>query len=349
MWLMPLVVCVFIAVAISAFEKRAPLFVITLIIFEGSSNFVSTWYSYFGAYLFSDNLARFQILSHDSSFEALWRIAFIRPDWWSASNAAVLGFVLGFVVALGGAKISFAKSLGAYLEKASYLIQKFLAQFLPKLFPIFVVGSIAHVYKTGVLQHVVANYFTMFGYLFLALVVYLLIIFLIGNSFRLYDSIRNIKNLLPAGLAGLTSACSIATMPWTIKCVSMNLRDPSLAQVIIPATTNIQQIGDCIANAFLCFLIYKSFIGHAPDFATWMSFTGVFVLTRFATAGVTGGTTFLMLPIYQNYLSFNDEMIAIILAFNVLLDPIITSLNVIGNGAMAKVFENVWGGMVKRL
>jgi hypothetical protein len=49
-----------------------------------------------------------------------------------------------------------------------------------------------------------------------------------------------------------------------------------------------------------------------------------------------------MLPIYQNYLSFNDEMIAIILALNVMLDNVITSVNVMGNGGLARVFENIW-------
>ena len=74
----------------------------------------------------------------------------------------------------------------------------------------------------------------------------------------------------------------------------------------------------------------------------WTMFTLVFVLTRFATAAVTGGAIFLMLPIYEHYLNFNDEMIAIILAMNAVLDPIITSSNVVSNGGLAKVFENVW-------
>ena len=55
-----------------------------------------------------------------------------------------------------------------------------------------------------------------------------------------------------------------------------------------------------------------------------------------------GGAIFVMLPIYQHYLNFNDEMIAIILAMNVILDPIVTSSNVMANGGLAKIFENIW-------
>ena len=50
----------------------------------------------------------------------------------------------------------------------------------------------------------------------------------------------------------------------------------------------------------------------------------------------------MMLPIYENYLNFNPEMIAIILALNVVLDPLITSCNVMANGALCRVFEKVW-------
>jgi Na+/H+-dicarboxylate symporter len=120
------------------------------------------------------------------------------------------------------------------------------------------------------------------------------------------------------------------------------LEDPTLARAIIPATTNIQQIGDCITNAFLCFLIYKNFYGVAPDISTLLMFSVVFVLARFATAAVLGGAIFIMLPIYQSYLNFNDEMVGIILTLNAILDPIVTSSNVMANGGLARVFEKVW-------
>ena len=74
----------------------------------------------------------------------------------------------------------------------------------------------------------------------------------------------------------------------------------------------------------------------------WCLFMSVFVMARFATAAVLGGAIFIMLPIYETYLNFTPEMIAIILALNVVLDPLITSTNVMGNGALCRVFEKVW-------
>jgi Na+/H+-dicarboxylate symporter len=65
-------------------------------------------------------------------------------------------------------------------------------------------------------------------------------------------------------------------------------------------------------------------------------------LARFATAAVMGGAIFIMLPIYEYYLSFTPEMIAIILTFNLILDPLITCSNVVANGALCTIFEQVW-------
>src|SRR5690606_6358153 len=152
-------------------------------------------------------------------------------------------------------------------------------------------------------------------------------------GFSLTRFFKSVKNLLPAAGISFSSGCSLSTMPWTIEGAAKNLDNPDLAKAVIPATTNIQQIGDCIANTFLCFLIYFHFNGHAPALSVWIPFTLVFVLARFATAAVLGGAIFIMLPIYEAYLQFSPDMIAIILAFNVILDPLITSSNVVANGA----------------
>ncbi|MBX9977238.1 MAG: dicarboxylate/amino acid:cation symporter [Alphaproteobacteria bacterium] len=68
-------------------------------------------------------------------------------------------------------------------------------------------------------------------------------------------------------------------------------------------------------------------------------------MARFTTAAVIGGAIFTMLPIYQNYLGFNAEMTALILTFNMLLDPIVTASNVMANSALCVLFEQVWGSI----
>lgn len=335
--LMPITVGVFIASTIDSFEKKAPVFVLVLVLFESTSNLLSVYYSYFAGYIVSSELSEFDIVKLNSHFSALWRIPFTKPAWWGADKGCLVGLIVGCFSAWIG-----SRAIKKLLFNSRIIIESLLTKIFSKLIPVYVVGCIAQIYMTGLLSHIIVHYSILVLYLTVALIVYMFCIFAVGSGFKIISTIRSIKNLLPAGFVAFTSTCSISTMPWTIHGASQNLKDPNLAKVIIPATTNIQQIGDCITNAFLCFLIYKNFFGYNPDLLMWSMFTLVFVLTRFATAAVTGGAIFLMVPIYEHYLNFNDEMIAIILAMNAVLDPIITSSNVLSNGGLAKIFENVW-------
>lgn len=339
MWLLPLTVGLFIAHAIGSFKHRAPLFILTLILFETVSNFSSVWYAYFGGHLSVNSLPALKTTVMNASLDPLWRIPFTRPFWWSADKGALLGLLLGFAASR---KLVFQK----FIESGKQSAQWILTNVFSRLIPLFVLGFVARMYQMNLFSHMMRHYSLLLVWLMALICLYILVIFWIGAGLR---GIPNaIKNLLPAGGIAFTSGCSISTMPWTIEGASKNLESPDLAKAVIPATTNIQQIGDCLTNTFLCFLLYTHFFGHTPEFSTWLIFSGVFVLARFATAAVLGGAIFIMLPIYESYLSFTAEMTAIILAFNVILDPLVTSANVMANGALCRVFERVWSRVTKK-
>ena len=48
-----------------------------------------------------------------------------------------------------------------------------------------------------------------------------------------------------------------------------------------------------------------------------------------------------MLPIMQDYLHMSPEMLGIVTALYILFDPVITTCNVLGNGALAIMFNNI--------
>lgn len=340
-WIMPITVCVLISSTIDKFENKAPLFIIVLLIFEGTSNILSVTYAFISGHLVSGNIPDFEIINSNQEFKALWKMPFTRPWWWSADKGSIAGLILGCLSAL-----SRSKNLKNAINMSRNFVEILLTKIFAKLVPLFILGFIAQIYQTGILSQIAINYGILVFYLICFLIAYIALIFAIGSGFDTHKMFSAFRNLLPAGVMALTSGCSLSTMPLTIEGTAKNLKDKSLAKAIIPATTNIQQVGDCITNAMLCFLMYKQFFGYNPDGLTWTAFTIVFVAARFATAAIMGGAIFLMIPIYQSYLNFNDEMIAIILALNVILDPIVTSSNVIANGGMAKIFENIWNKIV---
>jgi hypothetical protein len=335
-WMMPITVGFFIADAICSFEKKAPFFILILVLFEALSNFSSVWYAFGCAHLAGENLPQFTITQINQDFSPLWRLPFSKPSWWAADKGTMVGLCLGLLSAFY--KNAFLKTC---IQQGKKKMEWMLTRIFSRLIPLFVLGFVVHMHQTHLLNQMLAHYATLLVWLVLFLAIYILSLFFIGTK-SFSKGVQSIKNLMPAGAVAFTSGCSLSTMPWTIEGTGKNLRTPSFAKVVIPATTNIQQIGDCIANTFLCFLIFKHFYGINPDLLTWLTFSVVFVLARFATAAVLGGAIFIMLPIYESSLHFNPEMIAIILAFNVILDPIITTTNVIANGALCRIFERVW-------
>lgn len=339
-WLMPLTVCAFIAHAIYAFDRKAPFFVLLLLIFEFCSNFTSVWYAFFSASSIAPHISDIKAVAHQADFHALVTLPFQKPAWWSADKGFLAGLTLGFLMVFTKNQ-HIVKGMGALKETMELV----LTRFFRRLIPLFILGFLAQILETQLIQHVVQHYVTLLAYLLCFLGAYLGILLLISTNFSLRKAAQNLRHLLPATGIALTSGCSLSTMPWTIAGAAKNLENPELAKAIIPATTNIQQIGDCITNTFLCFLLYRYFNGHNPDTFMWLQFSLVFVLARYATAAVIGGAIFLMLPIYETYLHFNGEMIATILAFNVLLDPLVTSSNVLANGILCRVFEKVWNAL----
>ncbi|MCA0370658.1 MAG: cation:dicarboxylase symporter family transporter [Proteobacteria bacterium] len=335
MWVIPAAVTFFIAATIRSFERRAPVLILSLLVFEICSNVLSVTYGALCAGLSQSFVTLAPISDSGAALPLLWRLGVKIPSWWAADKGAILGVTLGLVAA-------FARTphLDEALRRGAHLFTTLLTKGFARLIPLFVLGFVAQMYHKGLVAQL-----SSFAPLLIALVIFIVLyvsfLFLVSAA-----GVRNwwshVRNLLPAGAIALTSGCSLSTMPWTIKGAAKNMESPELAQAVIPATTNFQQIGDAIANAFFCFLIYTHFMGHTPSVSVWSIFTVAFVMGRFAATAMLGGAIFVMLPIYIKYLNFSAEMVTLILALNVLFDPIITSSNVMANGALCRVFERAW-------
>jgi hypothetical protein len=334
LWMLPITVSLFIAHAISSFEKKAPFFVLFLFLFEAFSNTVSVWYSFGCGHLAASSIQGLVPYHVADTFTSLWRLPLARPAWWAADKGTFVGLTIGLIAAF---KFPILRTIISYGKGAA---EKILTRGFSRLIPLFILGFVARMYKT---DFPLSQYADFLLWLFFVMIAYILLLFALGSGFSARVFLKSIKNLLPAAGVAFSSGCSLSTMPWTIEGTAKNLADPDLAKAIIPATTNIQQVGDCVVNTFLCFLIYLHFNGEAPPLSVWIPFSIVFVLARFATAAIIWGAIFVMLPVYEFYLHFTPEMIAIILAFNVILDPLITCTSVLGNGALCRIFERAWG------
>lgn len=333
----PLIICFFVAHTIQSFKKSAPAFLLFLIIFEAASNFCSVLYAYACGHAVHQMIPPLSIPSDVQQIQLLWNCSLPKPSWYSTQTTIIAGILLGLIN-------GFFKtpSLTRLIAQGKQYAEFLLTRIFSPLIPLFILGFVARMYYTKILESIYTQSATITLMVTLFVVVYIAILFLLGSKGSIYNAWNDARNIFPAGVIAFTSGSGLATMPWTIAGAAKNCKNKEFAQVIIPATTNIQQIGDCIINAFICCILYAHFFHSVPAFPLWLSFASVFVCARFTTAAVAGGAIFIMLPIYEKYLFFNEEMLAIILAFNVILDPLVTASNVYANGALCKIYELLW-------
>lgn len=339
---LPIAVFVYIVTAIATLGNKAPLFIVALCGFEYFSNFCAVLYAYALGNVFVDGAFIHPNAAAETvtCLKPLWQFGLHLPSFWTADKGVWGGIAIGVLFAL-------FKREPHFLKTPHGIIDWIFKRVFQRLIPLFILGFLANAFHTGGLaqmaQYGEAVLISTAGVLF-----YIGVLFSAAASFKVKETLHYIKNAFPSFLMGLTSASSMATMPTTIACAMKSTQDPDFPKTIIPATTNIQQIGDSIINAFLCLVILKTFGFELPDILSWLSFAFVYAFARFATSAVMGGAIFIMLPIYERFLGFTPEMTAMILAMNVILDPIITATNIYANGALCLVFERFWN-FVQRL
>lgn len=335
---LPVAVASYIASTLISFRQNAILLVIALLTFEAISNATSVMYAYTIATSFEEWIPIFK--GTQKQFAALipyFTISSIRPSFWSSTNGVLAGVVVGIMGA-------FCKP--GYLSQTIFKLRDLMGLVFSRIFirliPFYVLGFLLFMQHSGLLKQIIHSYASVIVMVTIAIISYLFILTVIASEFKKERFLSIVNNLWPAGVIAFTSMSSAATMPFTIAATEKNLKNPKFAGMLIPATTNIQQIGDCIANSLLCLVILKNFGKPIPDMWVWLPFMASFTLARYTTAAVLGGAIFIMVPLYEFYLGFTPEMVALIIALNVVLDPIITSTNVLCNGTLAIIFERVW-------
>ena len=233
LWILPITIGFFIAHAISSFEKRAPLFILSLFLFEAISNACSVWYAYACSHVATSYIHSIKPEVLIDAFSPLWRLPLTKPLWWTADKGTILGIILGLISAFTSSPLKKILLLGKQMA------EKVLTRFFARLIPLFVLGFIARMYKTNLIHQITTQYADLLLWLILFLMAYILTLFCLGGGRSAPSLMQRIKNLLPAGGIALSSGCSLSTMPWTIAGTAKNLQNPELAKLIIPTTTNI--------------------------------------------------------------------------------------------------------------
>ena len=298
------------------------------------SNFISTFLShYVGIIVYNFDLSIIRPQS-SNTLKEMWNLEL--PKLVENSNAIFGGIILGILITKCNQNLAVKIS-----QKLDYIIEIIL-KCLIYMIPLFIVGFVLKLEDDNVIGVILKDYSIIFLVITMSQVFYLGIAYLLFNHFNLRDFCSSVKNMIPAVITGFSTMSSVAAMPFTIIGVQNNAKHKELARSVIPATVNIHLVGDCIAIPILAYAILKNYGMAEPSFINYIIFSLYFVLAKFSVAAIPGGGIIVMIPILESYLGFNNEMTSLITALYILFDPVITCVNVFGNGAFAKAIEKFW-------
>jgi Na+/H+-dicarboxylate symporter len=332
-FLLPLIIFSLLFKASVKLAHNASKVILLILIMVCTSNLFSTLISYLvGSWIYGFDLL-IQLPNDIVELAPLWSLQL--PKIIANDKAMFLGLGLGiissFIIPDTAEKIAdcFDKVVAKVLSVITFII------------PFFVAGFVVKLQAEGVMETIMFEYSLIFIIIALAQFSYVTLIYFLANQFNLKRLQNSIKNMLPAAIAGFSTMSSAAAMPLTIIAAQKNTRNPDLAQSVIPATVNIHLVGDCFAIPIVAFAILKNYGVAEPAFIDYFIFAFYFVLAKFSVAAIPGGGILVMLPILESYLGFNAEMMSLITAIYILFDPVITCVNVLGNGAFALIIDKI--------
>ena len=332
--MLPFIICGLLFKSAVMLSKNASKIIGIILILVCISNFVSTFLShYVGIWIYHFDLS--MIIPHDSKgLMPLWTLKF--PKVIANDKAMFVGILFGLITSKW-----WPEKANKLAHKIDSIIGKLLTQFV-YFIPLFVIGFVVKLQYDGVVHIIIKDYTTIFLLIAVAQFSYILFMYLLFNNFYIKSFLNNIQSMLPAAISGFCTMSSAASMPLTIMAAENNTYNKDLARSVIPATVNIHLIGDCFAIPIFAYAVLKSFGMTEPSLIHYLVFAFYFVIAKFSVAAIPGGGIIVMLPILESYLGFNAEMMSLITALYILFDPVITSANVLGNGAFAKMMDRLF-------
>ncbi|APR99077.1 cation:dicarboxylate symporter family transporter [Wolbachia endosymbiont of Folsomia candida] len=333
LFIMPFIVFTLIFSSVNNLKQSAVKFILLLVITIFLSNLASSLIAYSVGYFIIKNTGPIQGISqHKEAIAPLW--SFELPTLLSNFHALACGFISSIIASLLLPKKS--KELSQKMLNLTLFVLKV---FLTPVIPIFVLGLALKMQHDEVLSLIFKNYSIIFIIITSVAYFYVFLLYGAANSFGLKNWITSIGNMMPAFITAMSTMSSNATMPLTLEGSKKNVKQDDVASSVIPITASFHLVGDCFFIIILSMIIASGYSLGMTDYVTFLIY---FLLFKFAIVAVPAGGIVVMLPILEKYLMFSPEMLSLITALYIVFDPIITSANVMGNGAFTMMFTKLY-------
>ncbi len=342
MFMIPFIIFSSVYSAFAKIRNKAIYFIVLLLGSVVLSNFISVSIAGIFGYLvlFTNNN-----IAHNPQ-----EIVGLTPLWQFAIPKLVSNNVI-LLLSLVLACINQPK-IENYANKVANIAKKiaeiFLMKFFIPLLPIFIFGFLIKLLTDDIISDVLAVNPAAFLYMILTLITYLSIIFLSAAYLYKKRPIEILRNLIAPAITAFTTMSSAAALPFSIKAAEANTNNKNVSDVVMPATVNIHMIGDSICIPIMAMILLIAFGHPTPTLVGYLVFAMTFVITKFSGAGVPGGSVLVMIPVLESCLGFTPEMVALITICYMLLDPVCTAGNVIGNNLFVIHFNKLYRFVTKK-
>lgn len=320
-------------------KGKAIGFVLTLFLAVAISNACSASFGYLIGLWATKSQGHLFTVQQTLSLETLKPHAWVLNSFFTLDNRypLTLGLLLGLWFAFFPK--AEAEQAGSFMAKVTRL---FLKKFFIPLLPLFTFGYMIKMQHDGILEQIANRYLPVFLLIFVAILIYSGLLLAIAAALKPRTWLRFNRHLLPATIMGFSSMSSLASMPLTLDATDKNTQGKhghvkDMAQAIVPMTVNIHLVGNSIASMILIMVLLLTF--EKPTLNVWgfTQFLLSFLQAKFAVAAIPAGGIVIILPILKSHLFFTTEMQALITSLYILLDPVITAGNILGNGAFALI------------
>ena len=334
MYALPFIIFSYMWAALSAFGNRGFVLVILTFLLIVVANTVALLTAYgIGSLILPtiiDGAITRLAMDNAVTVTCLWSI----PDWQYIKpvHGMMLGMLFGFLTMLTHSPMLRHKSL--YMrDLATSGLKKC---FIPVL-PLYVLGFVMKLSRDGQLGNLMHGYAHTFLFICVLIIAYLVFWYYVGSCFNIQKCISSLREMLPAGITGLTTMSSSAAMPVTLDATEKNIDDREFADFIIPTSVNSHLTGDGLSITLTAMALLLMSGQGLPTWPVFLLYTMHYCLVKFSAAGVPGGGVIVILPVVRDYLGLDEATTSLLATIYMLQDPILTSANVMGNGAFAMV------------
>jgi Na+/H+-dicarboxylate symporter len=333
-FVLPFLLFSFVAVALSSIPREGMFFIFGLMLVVVISNFLNILISgAVGFFILSDVMVH-AIPAEQSILSPFF--AFHLPQIAGTSHSLLLGIVVGLLN-------SFYPNQDATLVIGFIhgFVLKFMKKFFVPLLPLFVGGFLLKLFSegrmAGFIEQNAGACLKMCGFLWCYLALWLLV----TATFHMDRAIEVFKNIFPAIVTAFSTMSSAAALPLSIEAAEKNTKDRVLANAVMPITLNFHMVGDTIVVPIIAMMVLLAFNHPLPRLSEFIMFGIFFVLNKFAGGGVPSGTIMVTLPVLKDHFGFDDSMLAFIIAFYGIMDPVATCGNVFANNLFVILFQKI--------